>query len=173
MKRYITNSSGEPIHEIFVDVEYLYVYDSIAASEEHTNSRIEIREFRDFVNSVNGSLHQRNFIVEKTHRNDRDEKYSLSYYISFYPVDKGKEILGKFIIHLKLSNNDIVDLDERSKQYHQAMAERYKRSNNRYHMYRDINIVVDTKENSGELSSYGLTLECLNNLFDSMEEGTF
>lgn len=173
MKRYIKDSKNESINEIIIDVQYLYLYEAIAASKEHINSRIEIREFRDFVNSVNGSLHQRNFIVEDAHRSDRDEKYSLSYYISFYLVDENKEIIDKFIIHLRLSNHDIEDFDERSRKYHQTMAERYKRSNNRYQMYRAINIVVDTKENSSEFNSYGSALEYLNNLFDSMEEGTF
>ena len=154
-------------HVIVIDVSYQFDDKSIDIAASTDMNEIAKTEFQSFVINIVGALDQYEFDIVDKHRTNR--KGSLSYYISFYPKDENGQIQDKYIVFFGLSTHDIPDLEAKSRRYHENMAEKHKRSNERIQPYDFVNIVIDGKI----FSTYSAAVGHVYDLIESMYTGKY
>ena len=137
----------------------------VAASESWLDSRSKA-DWRNFIDNVLSILHQHQFETVDQHKSNR--KHSLSYYISFYPVDLQGKLLPKHLVNFRLSDHDLPNLDRRSHIYYERLAELNRRDfSNSYQRYRLYSIIV----NEEEFLYYRDALDYVEELCDQLQLG--
>ena len=160
-------------HIITIDVNYLRVDDEeelqIAAASDISDS-IPKEEFDEFVENVMGYIFQRDFIIEDEHGSNRDG--SVSYYATFYPTDEDGNLRDKYLVFFRLSDHKSrsdKDSNLRRRNYHKAIAKKFKRSDDEFQEWRFRDIVIGSKA----YPSYNKALDAIADMLNKMKHGSY
>lgn len=167
-------------HIIIIDVNYVPITEDeelqIAADtkipsykQPATHGAIQ-EEFEEFVENVMGYIFQRDFIIEDEHESNR--KGSLSYYAAFYPTDSDGNVMDKYLVFFRLSDHKSCSDKKgkiRRRNYHRAVANDFKRSDDKNQKWRFRDIVIG----SGKYPSYNKALDVIADMLDDMQDGSY
>lgn len=126
-------------------------------------------EFNTFVDNVLGIITSSDFDIVKTESSNR--KNSLSYYISFYPVDNDGNELTKYLIHLRISSHfddNTEEKREKRRKYYYNLSQEYKKSDKNKQYYRFLDVVINKKT---KLNSPDKALDFVEYLCEQLSQG--
>lgn len=160
-------------HIITIDVNYERMSDGeeipIAAACGMYYDTVK-EDFESFVEHVMGFIFQRDFIIKDEHESNRNG--SCSYYATFYPVGDDGNVRDKYLIFFRLSDHKSrSDFDSKMKRrnYHRAVADKFKRSEDRNQKWRFRDIVIGAER----YPSYNKALDVIADMLDDMQDGTY
>lgn len=160
-------------HIIIIDVNYEKINDGVeipVASASDITDSIPKEEFDEFVENVMGYIFQRDFIIEDEHESNRNG--SVSYYATFYPTDEDGNVRDKYLVFFRLSDHRSHSdngSNLRRRNYHRAIAKKFKRSDDEFQEWRFRDIVIGSRA----YPSYNKALDAIADMLNKMKHGTY